>query len=54
MNIGAKIFVAIMNGNKLYRSKMFDKENKLKKLLEKKLLKRWVYVDQFLKGYCLS
>ena len=54
MDIGAKLFVAITNGNKLDRSKMFDKENKLKKLLEKKLLKRWVYVDQFLKGYCLS
>ena len=40
MDIGAKLFVAITNGNKLDRSKMFDKDNKLKKAIRKETLER--------------
>lgn len=40
MDIGAKLFVAITNGNKLDRSKMFDKDNKLKKAIRTETLER--------------
>ena len=40
MDIGAKLFVAITNGNKLDRSRMFDKDNKLKKAIRQETLER--------------